>query len=219
MEQELALKLKDSISVRVFMQHDGWKPMPAIIKNGEIELDFTKYIPTATYHLEINFAERFREIGSGSILVQGEKKDFCHQQGLDTKWETAFVGTELIEEICFTTRNGEDIVIPVKYIGIDEKKEAEEEKHEISVVVRVDYQLANVMWICEDAAQNIAVIVKAIEGNDEYKVDAVRLPTSKNFLAVDKLAAGKYSLQVLALDVNNKVVNKSKVIFFDIPRR
>ena len=217
MDQEFAAKLKASFSVRVFMQQDGWHAVPAAVKNGAIGIDVSQNTPTTGYNMEINFNERFREIGAGAILVGGEWSPIYHQAGLDTRWEASFVGNALPEAVRFTTREGENIDIAVRCVGAPKKEEAPAEEV-LNVAVRTDYRLINVMWRGSDAVHGVVVTVKAVEVDDEYVVEAQRVPANKTFLAIDKLAAGKYTVEVCAHDAAGKELTKREVSV-DVPRQ
>ena len=218
MESALAIKLKESINIRVFVQNDnGWTKVPARVADGEAELDLRGFGKDARFHLELNMAERFREIVAGSIMVGGSWKPIHHDVGLDTKWSMSFVGNFLLKEIRFSTQDGEDISIPVRYIG-EEKKEEQKETLRLPVAVRTDYQLVNVMWQAMDCAA-YDVTVFAVEGAAKYMVSTVRVPSSQQYLCIDKLAHGAYYVRVSALDEANAVLVLSDKVRFEIPRR
>ncbi len=221
MEPVWAQKLKDSISVKVFAQKgDGWRPVAAKLSAGVIEIDGQGNTPDAHYNAILEFGERFKEIGSGSILTGDVRTPIYHQTGLDTKWEASFAGNALMREVRFTLRDGEQYIsIPVQYRDLPQST-AQAKPNPLVLAVRCDYQLANVMWRGLDAhCAHVAITVKAVEGDSEYTVETVHLPISKSYLAVDKLAAGQYNVRLTQYDAAEKVLEESEPRPFAIPQK
>ena len=218
MDQELAAKLNQYLSVKVFMRENGWKAIPCSFEKGEIVMDLSANNPQANYTVQIVFAERIREIGGGEILVGGKWEPIYHQQGLDTNWDVPFMGDALIEAFRFTNREGDSVTIPVRYLGLPKAEQAEEVAP-VTFAVRVGSQLVNVLWRVQlEAAQKVKVVLKAIEGGEEYVVESILLPSTKNFAAVDKLAPGKYGVRLFLYDGENKGLYKTETLLFDLPR-